>query len=324
MEHAKQSLTLTWRHFVNNLIDPGRKYICRFVGSPRPLGKEWPKHRIPLLLSGFVLITLAVAFRSEIGAAFPVIIHHGLRSKKVASPAPPPGSVLWSADMETGDLSQWSRPDVPGGPNAGGGVFNSGTATATVDVASLSHGGSHSAKLYVNTLSSPEISTSGTRLFRWLESETHTDVFYSVWYFFPRRYTPNGNPPWWNVFTWKSKHDDTSDPFFALNVGNRPDGSMFFYLYNQNTKTSYSQAIMNIPDGQWFHVEAFYKCAGDNTGHVTFWQDGVQLFDVPNVQTRYAGGTCEWSVNNYSSSLNPATATIYVDDAAICSGGRCP
>jgi len=95
--------------------------------------------------------------------------------------------------------------------------------------------------------------------------------------------------------------------------------------YNQNTKTSYQQeAIKNIPDGQWFRVQAFYKCAGDNTGHVTFWQDGAQIFDVPNVQTRYADGDCQWSVNNYSKSLNPSTATIYMDDAAICSGGRCP
>jgi len=29
-------------------------------------------------------------------------------------------------------------------------------------------------------------------------------------------------------------------------------------------------------------------------------------------------------VNNYSDGLNPTTATIYIDDAAICSGGRCP
>jgi hypothetical protein len=57
---------------------------------------------------------------------------------------------------------------------------------------------------------------------------------------------------------------------------------------------------------------------------VTFWQDGTQIFDVPNVQTRYADGPCAWSVNNYSSSLDPVGATIYIDDAAICSGGRCP
>ena len=286
-------------------------------------------HRFRLLLLGFVLIILAVGFRSKVGTAFPVKIL-GVRTWKLtsrpafASDSPRSGSVLWSADMETGDLSEWSRPDVPGGPHTGGGVFDSGTATATVGVASPAHSGIHSAKLYINTLNPAEISTSGVRLFRWLEPESQSELHYSVWYYFPRRYIPNGNPPWWNVFQWKSKRGDAIDPFFALNVGNRPDGSMYFYLYNQNTKTSYQQAIKNIPDGQWFRVEAFYKCAGDNTGHVTFWQGGAQIFDVPNVQTRYADGDCQWSVNNYSKSLNPSTATIYIDDAAICSGGRCP
>jgi len=323
MDHAKEkNMPRPGHNFVKNLTDPEK--TSRYVGLRRPFGDWVPKFRTRLVLSGLVLMTLAVAFRSEVGTAFPVHILGGLRSKRVTNSAAPPGSVLWSADMETGDLSQWSRPDVPGGPNAGGGVFDSGTSIASVDAASVAHSGIHSAKLYISTLNSPGVSTSGARLFRWFEPESHSDLYYSVWYYFPRRYIPNGNPPWWNVFQWKSKRGEASDPFFALNVGNRSDGSMYLYLYSQNSKTSYSQAIKNISDGQWLHIEAFYKCAGDKTGHVTFWQDDAQIFDVPNVQTRYPDGTCEWSVNNYSDSLNPTAATIYVDDAAICAGGRCP
>ena len=286
-------------------------------------------HRFRLALFASVLVMIAAGLVSKAGKE-PAARILGLSGWKLASSADssvaeaPSGSVLWSADMETGDLSQWTRPDVPGGPNAGGGVFDSGTATASVDVASPSHSGIHSAKLYINTLSPSEVYTSGVRLFRWLEPESRSELHYSVWYYFPRRYIPNGNPPWWNVFQWKSKRANVNDPFFALNVGNRPDGAMYFYLYNQNSQTSYSQTIKDIPEGKWFRVEAFYKCAGDHTGHVTFWQDDAQIFDVPNVQTRYADGNCAWSVNNYSRSLNPSTATIYIDDAAICSGGRCP
>jgi Polysaccharide lyase len=299
------------------------------MGSSRLCEKGSPMHRYRLPLLGLALITLALGFRSKVGTAFPLKIL-GVRNgtlvtgRASSSASPLPGPVLWSADMETGDLSQWSRPDFPGGPNAGGGVFDSGTATASVDVASPAHSGIHSAKLYINTLNPSEDSTSGVRLFRWLEPESRSELHYSVWYYFPRRYSPDGNPPWWNVFQWKSKRANVNDPFFALNVGNRPDGAMYFYLYNQNSKTSYSQTIKDIPEGKWFRVEAFYKCAGDNTGHVTFWQEDAQIFDVPNVQTRYADGNCAWSVNNYSKRLNPSTATIYIDDAAICSGGRCP
>jgi len=61
----------------------------------------------------------------------------------------------------------------------------------------------------------------------------------------------------------------------------------------------------------------------DKTGRVTFWQDGEEILDARNVQTRYRDGDCQWSVHNYSASLDPPEAAIYVDDAAICAGSRC-
>lgn len=228
--------------------------------------------------------------------------------------------VLWSANMETAgqDLSQFyfglnstTTPCCNEG-NPGGGVFNSGNASAgpSFDVA---HGGTYSALLKISTPSNP---TSGTRLFRWAESQNYTDLYYSVWYYFPQIYTPT---TFWNVFQWKSKGTAEGDnPFFILNVGNRPSGDMFFYLYDQPTNTSYTpQTFINIPVGGWTHVEAHYVCDPVN-GHVTFWQDGTQIFDV-SAPTRYADGDCQWSVNNYSDAITPPTASIYVDDAAICS-----
>ena len=70
---------------------------------------------------------------------------------------------------------------------------------------------------------------------------------------------PNASPPWWNVFQWKSKRDGTNDPIFSLDIGNGRDGSLYFYLYSPNAKESYSQAFKNVPEGQWFRVEAFYR-----------------------------------------------------------------
>lgn len=236
-------------------------------------------------------------------------------------------TILWSADMENSTnpgsgLQQWYAPNCcdggdvnpPISTNNGGGVFNSGRASAGPSL-DFSHAGSYSAKLTVDTAVE-----SGTRLFRWLEPRNSTDLYYRTWYYFPQIYTPS---QYWNVFQWKSKHPAGDDPFFILNVGNRSGGAMYFYLYNWQTRTSYGQNAQNITAGQWTHVEAHYICAGGNTGHVTFWQDGVQIFDIPNVQTRYSDGDCEWSVNNYSNGLSPNPATIYIDDAAICSGGRC-
>jgi hypothetical protein len=233
--------------------------------------------------------------------------------------------------METGDLSQWYFPSAGPTGNYGGAIENSGIASASAsrDVANT---GGYSAKLTITTPNTPE---SGARLFRWLEPQVFPDLYYRAWYYFPQIYAPNGNPAWWNVFQWKSGHlvngQRVVDQFFVLNVGETADNGqpvMYFYLCPPNAGTCYGQTrpFTFIPVGQWFHVEARYVCAGDNTGRVTIWQNGspTALFDISNVQTRYPDGDCEWSVNNYSSSLNPSTATIYVDDVAICSGERCP
>src|SRR4029077_4347961 len=284
----------------------------------------------PVFLTLFFL-TLGIGFRNRLEKSF----HEAnsfeekrARLTALTSLEPPRSGaeVLWSADMETGDLSQWTLPDVAGGANFGGGIFNSGLATASVDKVTLAHSGLYSAKLFVATREDSELATSGTRLFRWREPQEHSELYYSVWYYFPQRYHPNGSPSWWNVFQWKSKHRDASlsDPFFTLNVGNRSDGSMFFYLYDQSARRAYAQTVKDIPEGRWLRVEAFYRSASDQSGRITFWQDGTRIVDVSDVQTRYGDGDCEWSVNNYTDGLDSGSATIYVDDAAICIGGRCP
>lgn len=213
-------------------------------------------------------------------------------------------SSLWSAGMEDGSLSEWAR-------NECGGEFNSGAANAEASQ-EHAHSGSWGARL---TISVPGSSQSGSRLFRWCEPRQYQQLYYRVWFYFPQRYTV---PRWWNVFQWKSKvASDVNDPFFVLNVGNRQDGTMYFYLYDSPQGKSYGQSIMNIPVGRWLQVEAFYQCAGDRTGRVTIWQDGRLVLDVPNVQTRHPDGDCEWSVNNYSDALIPSDAILYIDDAAI-------
>jgi hypothetical protein len=221
------------------------------------------------------------------------------------------GTVIWSADTEAGDTSQWYLPcaGAVACPNAGGGQFDSGSAS-TVASQDVAHSGSWSLKRTITT--PPE---SGTRMFRWLEPHTYPKLHYSAWYYFPQRYSVTN---YWNIFQWKSKLPSGQvDPFFVLNVGNRGDGTMYVYLYNWQTRQAFPQSLMNLPVGKWTKLEADYTCAGDNTGSVTFWQDGTQLFSVENVQTRYSTGDCQWSIDNYSDGLNPSPATIYTDDAQI-------
>jgi hypothetical protein len=212
-------------------------------------------------------------------------------------------NLLWYAGMESGNLSDWSRSDC-------GGEFNSGTSDTQASREKASTG-SWSARMAITT---PDDPISGTRLFRWCEPRRYQKLYYSAWFFIPTRYQV---PNFWNVWQYKSKTSNRNDPFFILNIGNRSNGNMHFYLYDWQRRKSYSQNVADVPVGRWFQIEAFHQCAADNSGRVTFWQDGKMLFDVANVQTRYANGDCQWSVNNYSDMLKPATSYVYVDNAAI-------
>ncbi|HEV8523293.1 MAG TPA: heparin lyase I family protein [Terriglobales bacterium] len=220
------------------------------------------------------------------------------------------GRSLWSADHETGDLSQWNLPGENWSGD-GGGEFNSGTADSRPSQ-DYAKSGKWSVRMTINTAGP---STSGTRLFRWAEPLQHKTLRYSAWFYFPRSYSV---PAWWIIFQWKSKRrNGQNDPFYVVNVGNREDGSMYLYLYDWQNRVSHLQKHTDLPVGRWFQLEAEYSCAADETGSVAVWQDGVLLFEISGTRTRYTDGDCQWSVNNYSDKVIPSPAVIYVDDASI-------
>src|SRR4029077_5306655 len=277
----------------------GLKFVLRLQRRPRAGGRGLPDGKVIPCVSLAVLACVAMAACS--GASMP----------GTSQPSNP--TALWSAGMETGDLSEWYAPKT----NPGGDVENIGNASAAASN-DFAHTGKSSAKLTITTLGAQE---SGAQLFRWDEPDRNPQLYYRAWYYFPQSFSPT---LFWNLMEWKSKHlvsgVKTNDPFFSLEVGALTSGEMYFYLSDSHTKTTYaqsSQAPVPIPVGQWVHVEAFYKSDGNGSGEIRIWQDGTQLWDIANVDTRYADGDTEWSVNSYSSGLTPATATIYVDDAAI-------
>ena len=74
---------------------------------------------------------------------------------------------------------------------------------------------------------------------------------------------------------------------------------------------------IQIPVGRWVHVETRYKSAGDFTGAIQTWVDGVEILNMQGVRTRYPDGDTQWSVTSYAQGLSPAPAVIYVDDVVI-------
>ncbi len=240
-------------------------------------------------------------------------------------------ALLWRANMETGDLSQWKL----GGT---GGLYNSGSWDASVSTA-RAHSGRFSLKATISTPSSP---TSAVRAFRWDEARAHRTAFYSAWFYFPAAYTLTGNiatGQYWNIMQFKSRTTDDSrnDPIWMLNLGNRPGGGLLPHLVwsseaplagphqgESGYKEFAPRVPMQIPVGRWVHFEAFLRQSKDFDGQVALWQDGVKIFDLKNVRTSYDNPSFdawhaddEWSANNYSDGVSPNPATLYIDDAVI-------
>ena len=243
------------------------------------------------------------------------------------------GAIVWSANHEEASEVEWYR---PGGVSHGGGEYNSGCAgTAPLYGFGRDPSGTDQYTFsLVLTMAAPcgNLPVSGTRMFRWLESRQYPDLYYKVWYYFPSRYTlTDPISPWRMVMGWKSVSTSPSrnDPFFNVNVVNRPNGNMCLALYeakpyDPSNALGYVQTLVDLPVAQWFYIEALYKSRGDATGQVTIWQgddvNRVLLWDLQGVQTRYPdaeGGTTEWAVTNYGNGTSPFPAQFAIDDAEI-------
>lgn len=222
-------------------------------------------------------------------------------------------SVLWSADHESGRLTDWSS-------NAGGGEYNSGRGDSR---ASSRH--ARSGDWSVRQAIDASAEGSGTRLFRWGESHEHRALYYSVWFYVPQRVSARDG--WLNVFQFKSRDERRNEPFWVVGVQNRRSGAMYFDLFDWQRRITYRQRVKNVPVRRWTHLEAYYRIASDRSGRITLWQDGCLLFDRRRVRTafRYCcnpegnAWSVGWSVNAYGERLRPRSYYHYVDDAVVSS-----
>ena len=224
---------------------------------------------------------------------------------------------VWSADHETGDLSQWTADQTLGG------AYDSGDCVRPRNGVSneQAHSGRYSMKMTIDT-SSEE---SGCRQFRHQESTSGRPYYYSAWFYFPEKVEIT---EYWNIFQFKSEDRSHNDAFWVLEVRNRPNGNPYVQLRWKGVVSGptegedegvkhYDQFIKDVPIRRWFHLEALLHQSDEFNGRIVVWQDGEKLFDLDRVKTKYRKGDQRWSINNYSSGLARSRASIFVDDAMI-------
>ena len=227
---------------------------------------------------------------------------------QACAPAPILDSdVVWSAGFETGDLTELLDENSGDFTPQGAGSFSVVTPHA--------HNGRYSVALTIDTAAWSATGGHAAYLFYWNQLPEN-EYYYSAWYYIPSGTTPHD---WWNIWQWKSTDDgdtDNSWPVFTLNVERESGIRLVHKLPDQQT-TVYKQQLASLPIERWFHIEAFYRRAKDESGQVIVWQDNQEIFNVSNVQTALADNTIYWSVNNYTDHITPDMCTIYVDDMAI-------
>jgi hypothetical protein len=242
-------------------------------------------------------------------------------------------AILWAADVEEGDLSDWydyendeyySGGGVFTTPSDPGGMGDEAAWTAEAST-TVAHSGSYSAEATIRDALRAENGNRAVRLMRWTDKPWDRDgryfptsAYYSTWMYFPRRYDPGkvapwdpGDGGWWNVFQFKSDNEaGVSNPIVVVNIAlDNSLGEMVFYvsekIYDDQVTSDHTlitheqEAPIALPTDRWFHVEAFYRRSVSGEGAFTLRQDGILLFELSDITTALTDEV-SWGIGNYT------------------------
>jgi hypothetical protein len=229
--------------------------------------------------------------------------------------------ILWSAGMETGDLSEWTD------------KTNTDDADS-VAVQAVAEGIPPRTTPWVmkQAVTGP---VGGTRVSRQPEITQRVqaggDFWVSWWDYYPHQITFDAA----DMFSfWQIAGLDANmsyNPVLILLVNGADFTPVLMWSPNdmspaegphagEGGKRAYT-CTTPIPVGRWVRFDIYIKPAADFTGALTMWMDGVKLFDLSQIKTRYPGsgaaGQPGWMYmthNAYGSGLTPTPAVHYVDD----------
>jgi hypothetical protein len=183
---------------------------------------------------------------------------------------------------------------------------------------------------------STESGTAGCRQNRDVEARSGDAFVYSAWYYLPEGEVPTRDM--WTVFQFKSDSPSVvsigTDPFWTINIL-RDGGPLRLVLKWKGGLTDHTQGVPGpfadspikpqiyrqrltvVPIRRWFEISVYLEQSGDFTGRLAVRQDGVLLWDMRHVRTKYPDGRQSWSVANYSNGIRDNPATIFIDDASV-------
>jgi hypothetical protein len=188
-------------------------------------------------------------------------------------------------------------------------------------------------KMTINT----ESGKAGCRQNRDVEARTGATFVYSAWYYLPRREVPTKGM--WNIFQFKSDSPTVvsigTDPFWTIDIVRSRRGPLRLVLKWKGGLTDHTQGVSGpfadspleariyrqsravVPIRRWFRIRVYLNQSGAFGGRLVVRQNGVLLWDMRHVRTKYPDGRQSWSVGNYSNGIRDDPATVYIDDARV-------
>lgn len=207
--------------------------------------------------------------------------------------------VIWSADHETGDISQWQTEDESGA------ILNASVSDEQA------RSGEYSLKI-VSAGPTPNVGAG-------FDFNAQREAYFSAWFYFPGAFSEIEE---WSLMGFASRGEgcpgpgDTC-PGVDVKLRSLPSGEMLLYVFNDERdvlQPPLATPPVHVPVKRWFHVEARFKRAIDHSGHFTLWVDGAPEFGFEGWRTSEFDNLF-WSVGSPPETTE--APVLYVDDAAI-------
>lgn len=214
---------------------------------------------------------------------------------------------LFSADHETGNLTQWDE-----GPDAdAGGYYADPDAELPSYSTDQAHSGDGSAKVQIDTSSGAGVIA---RLYRRLELDGA--AYYTAWFYLVEDHVPDS---WWSIFLFRAvKERNDSIDLWSVDLVRTQDNKLTVAVYDhENAKTIVAPGNPQVKIKQWFQVQAYLQVAPGKPSQLTLWLDGTEFLKLDNTTMVPKDQPLYWVIGNGAAKLTPAVSTLFVDDAQI-------
>jgi hypothetical protein len=213
--------------------------------------------------------------------------------------------LLWSADTESADLTQWASEPARA-------VLLPSAATTVEVTSDERHGGRRALKL-VNP-AAWESEEAGPELLH--DAGPLEDAYYSAWFFLPEDYRLSAPLTLFHLRS-RDAHGEELHNGEQLQLRSLAGGGYVLQVFNNNAGFLLEPLPVLAPRvsaGAWFQLEARYQ--KKTGGRLRVWLDGTLSYDL-EARPGAAGSELVLCVGNVTERATPAPLLLFVDDAAI-------